>query len=92
MNLRPPRPERGQTANVLEYLAIFVAFADVCSHSVHVKLWPNQWPDVVTRLNGGTGRGFKTEARYIVKPTVCEATFCYGRRAGQLSDCIDSLS
>ena len=31
--------------------AIFVAFANVCSHSVRAKLWPNLWPE--------NDRGFK---------------------------------
>ncbi len=35
---------------ILEYSAIFVVFATVCSHSVRMKLWPNLWPDVETRL------------------------------------------
>jgi len=29
----------------------------------------------------GSGRGFKTEVRYVGKPTIDEATFCYWRRA-----------
>ncbi len=45
MNLRPLVPNEVLRRTILENSAIFVAFANVCSHSVRAKLWPNLWPE-----------------------------------------------
>jgi hypothetical protein len=38
-------PNEARCSRILEYSAIFVAFAHVCSHSVRAKPWPNLWPE-----------------------------------------------
>jgi hypothetical protein len=44
---------------ILENSAIFVAFANVCSHSVRAKLWPNLWPENDPGVQSGA------EARWL---------------------------
>ena len=40
-----------QFGYILENSAIFVTFANVCSHSVRAKRWPNLWPKKRSELS-----------------------------------------
>ena len=40
MSLHPLVSKEARRRTILESSAIFVAFANVCSHSVNAKLWP----------------------------------------------------